>query len=150
MSASPGCRTSVTSLTRRALLKRLFAAWAANCAMPWRVTLAGSEPAEVRQPVWLPRITGERDAVLRVGRAYLDAHASERDTERLLASVDQALAGQQGQDFEPTEDSARMITALKRVVVDEYVSDQVTLLQGWVVSLTEARLYALAAMFYGA
>ena len=87
--------------------------------------------------------------MLRLGRAYLDAHASERDTERLLAWVDQALDGQQGQDTEPTEDSSQMVTALKRVVGDEYARDQVTLLQGWVVSLTEARLYALAAMYYG-
>ena len=59
------------------------------------------------------------------------------------------MFGHQGQDTEPTEDSSQMVTALKRVVGDEYVRDQVTLLQGWVVSLTEARLYALAAMYYG-
>jgi hypothetical protein len=150
MSASPDSHKSVASLTRRALLKRLLAAWAATSAMPWQVTLAGSEPATVSRPVWLLRITGQRDAVLRLGRAYLAAHATERDAERLLASVDQALDGQLGQDSEPTEDSAQMIAALKRVVGDEYVRDHVTLLQGWVVSLTEARLYALAAMYYGA
>jgi hypothetical protein len=150
MIVSPCCRESRMPLTRRALLKAFLAAWTTSCATRWQVTLADTEPSTNGCPDWLLRITGRRDAVLRLGRAYLEAHSEGKDTERLLASVDQALAGLQGENSRPPEDSAQMITALKRVVRDEYIGDQVTLLQGWVVSLTEARLYALAAMFYGA
>lgn len=150
MNPSPTHQASVALLTRRALLKRLLATWAATCAIPWQVTPADTESTSRRQPAWLPRITGQRDAVLRLGRAYLETHTAEKDTEQLLASVDRALASLQGANSQPTQDISQTIAALQRIVRDEYIRDQVTALQGWVVSLTEARLYALAALLYSA
>jgi hypothetical protein len=150
MTPSPTYHASVALLTRRALLKRLLATWAATCTIPWQMTLAGTEPTSGRQPAWLPRITGQRDAVLRLGGAYLETHPAEKDPEHLLASVDQALAASQGANSQPPQDIAQIIAALQRIVRDEYIRDQVTALQGWVVSRTEARLYALAAMRYSA
>jgi len=150
MSTSSTCNKPVSGLTRRALLKSLLVSWTATCAMPWQPALAGTEPISDHQPDWLPLITGQREAVLRLGSLYLEAHAEEQDRERLLASVDQALAELQGDGAKSPENSSEVVSALKRIVRDEYIQDRVTPLQGWVVSLTEARLYALVAMFYSA
>jgi len=146
MSASPACDTPVKPLTRRALLKMLLATWAGTCAVPWQLSLAASEPASGRQLPWLSRVTGQPDAVRRLGRAYLEAHAEENDLDRLLASVDQALAQSQGENSQPPRDTDQVVAELKRTVRDEYIRDQVIPLQGWVISRTEARLYALVAM----
>src|SRR5690606_2898810 len=78
----------------------------------------------------LPR--GDEEARL-LGERYLDAHPGERDAAKLLASLGGAL------DRE----------ALARAVREDARAGRTVQVEGWILSLTEARLYGLAALAVG-
>ena len=81
----------------------------------------------------------------RLGRGYLELHPEEGDANRLVAEIEAAIAVYG--PIEPRDTDPDRITAtLQRVVRGDYVRDQVVAVSGWVLSRTEARLYALVSL----
>ena len=94
-------------------------------------------------PAWLPGAVGDADAAARVGRAYLAAHPGEANLDTLLAAIDTAL----GDELEAADsDPQRILTALRRAVRAEYQRGESVNVQGWVLSVSESRVYALLAI----
>jgi hypothetical protein len=94
-------------------------------------------------PPWLPGAVGDVDAAARIGRAYLQANRSERNLDTLLAAIDAALVGDPGLGGGDTQ---RLLTALQHTVRGEYLRGESVNVQGWVLSVTEARVYAVLAL----
>jgi hypothetical protein len=125
------CRDCAAGFTRRdfllALLGGLVAAGTAACGPYYR------------EPAWLERILYDRAAAARLGRVYLDSHPEDRDPDALVGAIEGAAG-------ELPADPRQAIVSLQRQVRDEYARDAVVPVSGWVLSRTEARLYALAAL----
>jgi hypothetical protein len=82
-------------------------------------------------------------AARRLGQAYLASHPNEFDPRLLIDGVLDALriSGRAGAIDSIQE--CVLVARARRAVTDEYVSGRVVDVDGWVLSLTEARLYAL-------
>ncbi len=78
-----------------------------------------------------------------LGQRYLAEHPQEQDTNRLVDQLSAALNARQGQV--PT-DSLALRQALSALIEHEYVSAPLRSVDGWQLSPSEARLYALAAL----
>lgn len=103
----------------------------------------GTSGSVAAVPVWLPGAVGDADAAARVGRAYLATHPGEAHLDTLLAAIDSALGG----EIEAANsDPQRMLTALQHAVRAEYLSGESVNVQGWVLSVTETRVYAVLAL----
>jgi hypothetical protein len=94
-------------------------------------------------PQWLPGAVGDVDAAARLGRAYLQANPGENNLDTLLAAIDAALVGGSGAG---ESDTQRVLTALQHTVRAEYLRGESVNVQGWVLSVTEARVYAALAL----
>ena len=82
----------------------------------------------------------------RLGRSYLTAHPTELDLQRLVDDVPGPLRLASGTDSIDSIPKAVLIARARRVVIDDYRTGRVVDIDGWVLSITEARLYALAAL----
>ena len=101
------------------------------------------EEAFAEVPAWLSGAVGDADAAARVGRAYLAAHPGEANLDTLLAAIDSALGG----EIEAANgDPQPILTALQHAVRAEYLRGESVNVQGWVLSVTETRVYALLAL----
>jgi len=96
-------------------------------------------------PAWLSEITGEHDAVVRLGKAYLAAHPGEQDAGFLIVAIERAATSRLGSDTAAGADPERVVAALRQVVRGEYIRGDVVLVNRWILSTTEARLYGLVA-----
>jgi hypothetical protein len=107
-----------------------------------------------RARAWLPSGRGAADrlvAVLRrpasaavVGRAYLAGHPAEADRAWLAAQLGGDL---RCQDCDPARsDATRLRAGLARQLRADFAQSRVVRVDGWVLSVTEARLCALAAL----
>lgn len=94
-------------------------------------------------PQWLPGAVGDRDAAARIGQAYLATHPGEQSLDTLLAAIDAGLDGAQGA---AAGDTQRVLMALQNAVRAEYLRGDSVAVQGWVLSVTEARVYAALAL----
>jgi hypothetical protein len=109
-------------------------------------TLAGSktDAAEIR--AWLLRSVADAESAARFGSAYLALRPSERDAAGLAAairhtiSVSGAAAG--------TDGPAERFSLVDAVVRAEYAHGEVEIVDGWLLSRTEARLYALVTLAF--
>jgi hypothetical protein len=116
----------------------LWAAWAGQ-ARAW-LQLAGATPAEAR----LLAVLARPDSAAAVGRAYLAGHPAEADRARLAAGLAEAA---RCQDCDPAQAPAeRLRAALARPIRADFAAARVVRVDGWVLSATEARLCALAAL----
>ena len=77
-------------------------------------------------------------------QAYLDAHPEYRQGDRLISAVEKKLPGQA--PIPEAQGSTAFAEALQQQVLREYARDEVEVVSGWVLSITESRLYALAAL----
>ena len=82
----------------------------------------------------------------RLGRVYLAAHPAELDLERLVDEVLRPMRLPGGADAIDSPPAAVLIARVRRVVIDDYLAGRIVNIDGWVLSITEARLYALAAL----
>ena len=106
--------------------------------------LSGSQVAGLMH-ILVPDIA----AAGRLGWAYLTAHPAERDFRRLANRVLGPLRlASKAEAIDSTPESV-LIARARRVVADDYVAGRVVCIDGWVLSITEARLYALAALTDG-
>ena len=124
-------------LSRRRFLLMALASLTAACSDTDRNTGA--------EPVWLAHIIGDPEASARLGRAYLAAHPEYYRGDKLVADIQQALA-EHAASAAFTSDPQRTATALQLLVREEYISGEAEAVTGWILSITEARLYALAAL----
>ena len=103
----------------------------------------GTSASVAEVPAWLPGAVGDADAAARIGRAYLAANPGEANLDTLLAAID---AGLDGELEAANGDRQRVLTVLQRAVRTDYLRGNSVNVQGWVLSVTEARVYALLAL----
>jgi hypothetical protein len=88
----------------------------------------------------LQPVQPENAAMISVGRAYLDQTPHEADAARLRQLLD--LAAEVRASTLPDPVKERLAARQS----EDFRTGQTVLVQGWVLSRTEARLYALAAL----
>lgn len=82
----------------------------------------------------------DRNGMRRVGQRYLALHPQEADPERLRRRVEELLRGHSLQSREELRES------VATVIEHEFSVGHIVLVDGWVLSLLEARLCALCAV----
>ena len=135
----PGCWTRRRFL--RSVLLGMLAGASSACRYPGYGRGAGQSAA----PAWLRSIISAPESAARLGRSYLARYPEEADADRLVANIEAAVAGSGGA-LSPVTDADRITAALQRVVRAEFAQDQVASVSSWVLSRTEARLYALVSL----
>lgn len=136
----PSCR-----VTRRRVILALLLGLVAGRAPGLADTVDHPTVAPVELPPWLARLRGERDATARLGEAYLRAYPAERSLAVLLAAIEEAI-GAQRRSNGAAGDALAALEQLQRAVRDDYVRGEVVSVDGWLVSRTEARVYAVIAL----
>ncbi|HSA80812.1 MAG TPA: hypothetical protein VLE23_08300 [Geminicoccaceae bacterium] len=124
--------------TAFALSGALWTAWQSwtRARLPSRRSAAGADR--------LVAVLGQPGSAAAVGRAYLTRHPDEADRDRLAA---QLAAGLRSRGCDPARsDTARLRASLARQLRADFGHSRVVRVDGWVLSLTEARLCALAAL----
>jgi hypothetical protein len=84
------------------------------------------------------------EAAARLGRHYLASLPMVPDHQQLVAEIDGLLAA--AADEQAPADDAAILAAARRAVSEDYLQGRVTDVGGWVLSITEAKLFALAAL----
>jgi hypothetical protein len=140
--------TLARGCTRRAFLLAALVSVAGGVPLTSRGAFAAASLDAWRPPAWLAGITGERDAVMRLGQAYRQSRPAEQASDVLAEAVDRALTSELDGGTRAA-DPLQVIAALRRVVRAEYARGEVVEVQGWVLSTTEARLYGLVAALSG-
>jgi hypothetical protein len=87
-----------------------------------------------------------RDSAARIGRAYLRSEPGDGDADRLLDAIVAAVEAESDGHDPLAGDDAALATLLSRRMVTEFASRDVAVVDGWLLSRTEARLYALVAL----
>ncbi|MGB5334331.1 MAG: hypothetical protein WBN07_01830 [Woeseiaceae bacterium] len=134
----------MNNIARRDVLVA-FAAMLAGVMLPSPGPVAGEVPGS--QAVGLLNVlVPDIAAGGRLGRAYLTAHPDELDLQRLVNGVLGPMRLSGGADAIDSIPEAVLIARVRRVVIDDYLAGRIVNIDGWVLSITEARLYALAAL----
>lgn len=131
--------------TRRAFIQSLLLNLAAGSFGRIRYALADSAAQNCVAPHWLQNIIAERHAAARLGRVYLEAHPGYRHCLSLISEIEQALQ-RHGVYDSPLMDAEQTASTLRRLIRMEYAQDEVVSVADWLLSETEARLYALSAL----
>lgn len=131
---------SGSAMDRRLFLLRSLMAAAAGVVAPPLAGCAAGGGDTAATPEELAALMLRDDAVLRLGREYLAAHPGESDPA--------ALAGLLAAGLPALEDAAGRQALLARIR-DDYAAGRTVILSGWVLSLSEGRLCALAARAAG-
>jgi hypothetical protein len=85
----------------------------------------------------------------RLGRFYLTAYPAELDFDRLADGALGPFRLHAAADAIDSTPESVLISRAKRIVADDYIAGRVVDIDGWVLSITEARFYALAALADG-
>ncbi|MEJ2611800.1 MAG: hypothetical protein P8179_17415 [Candidatus Thiodiazotropha sp.] len=93
----------------------------------------------------LAETIGYPDAARHFGRIYLEGYPDEAKIELLVERIDVGLIAEQGQDMSH-EDPLRLAKHLDDQVRSDYCSGEVVRVDGWLLSRTEARIYACFAL----
>lgn len=125
---------------RRREFLALLAAVAASGLSP---VLRAAVPPDVSAVAIDPAILTDPEAAARFGRAYLAAHPDEADPDWLMHQLEATVLS--GTDSAP-ETAEAMFRRFERSVRAEYADGVVVLVDGWLVSRSEARLYALSVL----
>lgn len=131
-------------ITRRGFLIGLGSAAAALIVRsePWRALVAYRDPPAAARLVSL--LTHVENARV-VGHAYLRAFPLERSADGLVEGIASGLPGGHGALRTSSDDELRR--AVSTAIRDDFAREADVTVQGWILSRTEARLYALAALF---
>jgi len=134
--------TSGAGWSRRSFLLSVLASLAVGGIAVSRFYPRGVQPDTATAPDWLMKIVADRDAAARFGRAYLDTHPAEQSGETLLKAIDAAIVTRLGAGADTPMDTQQLLVQLQQLVRAEYAAGQTLVVGGWVLSATEARLYA--------
>jgi hypothetical protein len=143
---TPADAPAVKGCTRRsfllaALAVPLGAGVLAGCTAP-----KDGDTALQKWSAWLLGNNANHDAVVRLGKAYLQAYPAERDRSALLADIDRLISANLETGNLEAAELLQVGAALERAVRAEYAAGKVVTVEGWVLSLTEVRLYAAVAL----
>jgi len=94
------------------------------------------------EPPWLRNTIADQQSAARIGRAYLDAQPEYRYCQVLLTDIERALK-RQNPAVPLATDAEQTASTLQGLLRKEYAHDEVVSVAGWILSTTEARLYAL-------
>lgn len=138
-------RSAVGCCTRRGFLHSALLSLMAGATAGSRLTLADSGTESCAEPQWLGNIIYDRTSAEGLGQAYLNAYPQHRRCDVLIADIQRSLQKLRA-DTPSTAGAMPISEALQRLVRAEYAGDQVVSVSGWIVSRTEARVYALATL----
>ncbi len=129
------------SLSRRDFILSLLSGIAAAA------TLQGcGSPADTGQIAQrISQTIGDTAAAKRFGAAYLRDHPDDTGIEILLERIDEKLIPEFGQGMD-LDDPQLLAQHLDKQIRNEYRHSEVVQVEGWILSRTEARLYALIAL----
>lgn len=129
-----------TGLNRRTFLLSV-AAGGLLCAAG--TCLAEPEADASLWPAWL--LDSDNAASIgRLGAAYRVAHPEEGGRAALLDAIDRALVAVAG--GKPPADASGLRKLMLQRVRDEYARGEIVRVNGWILPVTEARLYALVSL----
>lgn len=127
------------SIDRRSAVRALGAAGVTLALAPHVVPPGGDAPLAG----WLRSMIADLESARRVGQAYLAKAPAEADRQRLLAGLFPRLdPGEARLGDGPASWRDSFSTRCRR----DFAEGQTVQIEGWVLSLTEARLCALAAL----
>lgn len=133
--------------TRRSFLLTLAAGLASAGIYGCQTGPAANKTiASGRWPAWLEGLIGDPEAAARLGNAYLVTHPDENSSATLSRLLDQAIASESTAIATLTTEQ---IAVLQHCVRTDYARNAVVPVNGWVLSITEARLYGLVAVLSG-
>lgn len=118
----------------------------AALALPFAIRRHGHDP--LAQPLGQPDLLGHvtDEATIRaIGNAYCARNPDERKEQQLVA----LLIGTANDDVHTTHspaDSTRILRQLDQAIRDDYAAGRVLTVNGWVLSVTEARQCALYSL----
>jgi hypothetical protein len=131
-------------ISRRRLLGAALGGGAvalAACSRPWRGLVRFVEPDVAAR---LAGAFHNRGSASVVGRRYLDARGGPPSVTRLADDVAAAVRGGRPAIVDADDDGLHELLA--DAVRSDFRSDRVVDVDGWILSATEARLYALTAL----
>ena len=106
---------------------------------PWRVLVSVVRPSPAARLVGL---FAHRDSARALGRAVLRTTRTSRSVPRLVDEVAEGIDG--GRAALGSASDTELREALARRIRQDFAEDRVVTVDGWVLSVTETRLYALA------
>lgn len=130
-------------VTRRRFLIAVLSGLVLSVPLYARPARAGSILFPRKLPPWFDLLVPQRQPAARLGRAYLESRPELAQRKTLLARLKEAAARQSDTASVPG-DPEKMATRLRQAVREDYVRGDVVNVAGWILSVTEARLYALA------
>lgn len=135
------------AISRRAALGVLGGAAAAVAAAVAGVRLVGDDDADPPEDTGAPGgTTGTRegglDGIRRIGEAYLAVQPEEASREALLEALD---VGQPG-GVDPAAEPEEILAGLEAAIREDFAEARTVVLDGWHLSVTEARAAALVAL----
>jgi hypothetical protein len=136
--------TRRVDITRRRFLASVTAIAASALVVetqPWRALVAF---APVSLAERLAGLIAHRDSARAVGRAYLDGVPEESSVSRLVDRIAADLPEGRRTVRDASEADLRQLLAAS--IRSDFEQDRIVEVDGWVLSPTEARLYALTAL----
>lgn len=138
------------AISRRAALGVLGGAAAAVAAAVAGVRLVGDDdrpgdagsPGGTEAPGGSAGARDELDGIRRIGEAYLTAHPEQAGREELL----EALGGGQPGGVDPEAEPEEILAGLEAAIREDFAEARTVVLDGWHLSVTEARAAALVAL----
>ena len=109
------------------------------------LTIGGCDSAKSKVAQQLTKTIADPDVTRRFGRLYLDAHPGEADLERLLATIDRRLKESHGRGIYH-DNPQQLAEHLDRQVRDDFRRGEMVKVDNWLLSRTEARIYACYAL----
>ncbi len=132
-------------ISRRKFLIMSAAGLLVACSRSDDQATTGLAEESVAAPAWLPKLIGDQAAAARIGNAYLDLHPGHRSIDTLTTDIERSLVNYDATAVD-LRDADRVASVLQRLVRHDYTVADVTSVDGWVLSTTEARIYALTAL----
>ncbi len=132
-----------THVSRRRLIQLMIGVAAGLALSPSRQT-SGWRDRHDELGARLAALFSQPRSAAVIGQAYLQQYAQEADALRLHHLIARDVA-QQGAGLHYAGD-AELRDLLQQRIWQDFADDRVVKLNGWILSVTEARLYALAAL----
>ena len=131
-------------IERRAFLRGAGAATALGLAAPALAAFLAGCGRESALAQSLSGFFADPESARAVGREYLELSPDEADADTVL----ERLAGPQRREWEAlaASDPDRLAQALRLQHRSDFAHERVVAIRGWILSVTEARLCALAAL----
>lgn len=130
--------------SRRRFLLGMLLGMAAGGLAGCAATLSPGAPAH-RSAQWLSAMIRDGGGMARFGSAYLRDFPAERDLDVLWDALREVME-RQGAELSAALDPADAFTHLDQAVRDEYRRGDIVEVDSWLLSRSEARLYAASTL----